>query len=74
LKWRHVQHAVEFHSVEVSDAKGHILNTLHAIGVASFPDGSVGSTAGFGLTDTTNGSGTIQGYFILTTVDGSEYL
>lgn len=72
LKWRHVQHAVEFHSVEASDAKGHILNTLHAIGVASFPDGSVGSTAGFGLTDTTNGSGAIQGYLILTTADGSE--
>jgi hypothetical protein len=37
LKLRHVQHAGEFHAVEVSDAKGHTLNVLHAVGVASDP-------------------------------------
>jgi hypothetical protein len=72
LEWRHVQHAVEFHSVEASDAKGHTLNALHSIGVASFPDGSAGTTANFGFTDIANGSGTVQGYFILTAADGSE--
>jgi hypothetical protein len=72
LTWRHVQHAIDVHRIDVSDAKGHTVTVLHAVGIASFPDGSVGSTDGFGLTDTTNGSGTIQGHFFLKTADGSE--
>jgi hypothetical protein len=72
LKWRHVQHASEAHAIEVGDTKGHITNILRTVGIASFPDGSAGPVAAFGFSDTINGSGTIQGYFILTIADGSE--
>jgi hypothetical protein len=72
LKWRHVQHASIFQTVEVGDAKGHVLNVYRLPGLATFPDGSIGSTAVIGESDVTNGGGAIQGYMVLQTKDGSE--
>jgi hypothetical protein len=72
LKWRHVQHASIFQTVEVGDAKGHVLNVYRLPGLATFLDGSIGSTAVIGESDVTNGGGAIQGYMVLQTKDGSE--
>jgi hypothetical protein len=72
LKWRHVQHATTFQTVDVGDTKGHVLNIYRLPGMAMFPDGTIGSTAVMGESDVTNGSGPIQGYIMLQTKDGSE--
>jgi hypothetical protein len=72
LKWRHVQHATTFQTVEVGDTKGHVLNVYRLPGLATFPDGSIGSTAVIGESDVTNGGGAINGYMVLKTKDGSE--
>jgi hypothetical protein len=72
LKWRHVQHAKTFQTVEVGDVSGHVLANYRVIGLAMFPDGSLGTTTVIGASDVVNGSGTLNGYYSLETPDGSE--
>jgi len=71
LKFRHVQHSASFQSQNVGDANGHSLSLYQLPGIAFFPDGSTGSTTVIGVSDVTNGSGTLNGYYTVNFSDGS---
>ena len=71
LKWRHVQHAASIQTRQVGDVDGHTLSLYRLPGLASFADGSTGTTMVIGTNDSVNGSGPASGYLILTFNDGS---
>jgi hypothetical protein len=72
LKWRHVQHAASIQTQQVGDVGGHTLSLYRLPGLASFTDGSTGTTMVIGTNDGVNGSGPANGYLILTFSDGSQ--
>ena len=41
LKYRTVWYTTSVQSQNITDADGHIVGIVHAVGIASFPDGSV---------------------------------
>jgi hypothetical protein len=71
LKFRMIVHATSVQTQEVGDVDGHVLGVGRYSGVATFPDGSVG-TANFTFTiDYIKGAGTYSTYFNVTLKDGS---
>jgi hypothetical protein len=71
LKFRIVMHATSIQTQEVGDVDGHTMSVGRYSGLASFPDGSVG-TANFTFTsDYIKGAGTFLTYFNVTLKDGS---
>jgi hypothetical protein len=72
LKFRIVMHAISIQTQEVGDVDGHTMSVGRYSGLASFPDGSVG-TANFTFTsDYIKGAGTFLTYFNVTLKDGSS--
>ena len=71
LKFRMIVHATSVQTQEVGDVDGHVLGVGRYSGLATFPDGSVG-TANFTFTiDYIKGAGTYSTYFNVTLKDGS---
>jgi hypothetical protein len=71
LKFRIVMHATSIQSQEVGDVDGHTVSVGRYSGLASFPDGSVGTASFTFTTDYTKGAGTFFSYFTMTLKDGS---
>jgi hypothetical protein len=74
LKFRLVMHATAVQTQEVGDVDGHVMGVGRYSGLASFPDGSVG-TANFTFTiDYIKGAGTYSTYYNVTLKDGSLWI
>ena len=71
LKFRQVLHVASVQSQDVGDAAGHVMSLVRLTGLASFPDGSVGTAYFTAVTDYTNGAGPFSVYQNLTLNDGS---
>jgi hypothetical protein len=72
LKFREVTHYASVQSQEVGDVEGHAIALGHGSGIASFPDGTVGTISIVNVLDYVKGSGSILlVYDTLTLSDGS---
>ena len=71
LKWRQVMFNTKVEVLQIGDVPDHIIGLYDQTGLASFDTGEVASVATKGTLDYIKGSGTIQGYTILTFEDGS---
>src|SRR5262245_11890141 len=71
LKFRHIVHATSVQSQDVGDVDGHLISVGRFSGLASFPDGTVGTTYFVFVTDYIKGSGTFTTHNNLTLNDGS---
>jgi hypothetical protein len=71
LKFRTIAHLNAVQTQDVGDVDGHTMSVGRYSGLASFPDGSVGTTNFTFTTDYIKGSGTFSTYYILTLKDGS---
>jgi hypothetical protein len=71
LKFRIFAHANAVQTQDVGDVDGHTMSLTRFSGLASFPDGSVGTTNITGTNDYINGAGTNFTYFNLSLKDGS---
>jgi len=71
VKFRLVMHASSVQTQDVGDVDGHVVGVGRYSGLASFPDGSVG-TANFTFTiDYIKGAGTYSTYYNVVLKDGS---
>jgi hypothetical protein len=72
VKYRSVVHVVSQQVQEIGDVEGHIALMFRASGIASFPDGSVGTTYYTASVDLTKGAGSFPfAWNNLTFNDGS---
>jgi hypothetical protein len=71
LKFRQFMHATSAQSLDVGDVDGHAMSLVRFTGLASFPDGSVGTAYFSAATDYTKGAGPFSVYQNLTLNDGS---
>jgi hypothetical protein len=71
LKFRIIAHSTAVQTQDVGDVDGHTMSVVHFSGLASFPDGSVGTVNFTAATDYIKGSGTNSGYWNLSLKDGS---
>ncbi len=71
LKFRLVMQAASLQTQEVGDVDGHVLGLIRYSGLASFPDGSVGTSNLTATIDYIKGAGTYFTYNNLTLKDGS---
>jgi len=71
LKFRAIAHATSVQSQDVGDVDGHLISVGRFAGLASFPDGAVGTTYFVSITDYIKGSGTFSTHNNLTLSDGS---
>ena len=71
LKVRTIVHATSVQSQDVGDVDGHLMSVGRFSGLASFPDGTVGTTYFVFVTDYIKGSGTFWTHNNLTLNDGS---
>ena len=71
LKWRQVHFYTKAEVLQIGDVPDHIIGIYDHTGLASFETGEVASFAVKGTLDYIKGSGTIQGYSVLTFEDGS---
>ena len=71
LKFRATAHATSVQSQDVGDVDGHLISVGRFSGLASFPDGTVGTTYFVFVTDYIKGSGTFTTHNNLTLNDGS---
>jgi hypothetical protein len=71
LKYRQFLHATNVQSQDVGDVDGHAVSTFRFSGLASLPDGTVGTALLVGTNDYTKGAGANAAYFNLTLKDGS---
>lgn len=72
LKYRTIMHATATQSQDIGDVDGHAMYLARFSGLASFPDGTVGTTYFITTTDYVSGSGPILlVYNNLTLADGS---
>jgi hypothetical protein len=71
LKFRAIMHATSVQSQEIGDLDGHAALLSRFSGLASFPDGTVGTTYFISANDYTKGAGTFSVYNNLTLKDGS---
>jgi hypothetical protein len=71
LRFRIFAHANAVQTEDVGDVDGHTMSLSRFAGLASFPDGSVGTINFTATTDYIKGSGTNFGYWKLTLKDGS---
>jgi hypothetical protein len=71
LKFRSIMHATSVQSQDIGDIDGHAALLARFSGLASFPDGSVGTTYFISANDYTKGAGTFSLYNNLTLKDGS---
>ena len=71
LKFRAIVHATSVQSQDVGDVDGHTMSVGRFAGIASFPDGAVGTRYFIFVTDYIKGSGTFSTHNNLTLNDGS---
>ena len=71
LKFRAITHATSVQSQDVGDVDGHTMSVGRFAGIASFPDGAVGTRYFIFVTDYIKGSGSFSLYDNLTLNDGS---
>jgi len=71
LKFRAIAHATSVQSQDVGDVDGHLISVGRFSGIASFPDGAVGTTYFVFVTDYIKSSGTFSTHNNLTLNDGS---
>jgi hypothetical protein len=71
LKFRSIMHATSVQSQDIGDVEGHAALVARFSGLASFPDGTVGTTYFVSANDYTKGAGTFSVYNNLTLKDGS---
>jgi hypothetical protein len=71
LKFRSIMHATSVQSQDIGDVDGHAALLARFSGLASFPDGTVGTTYFISANDYTRGAGTFSVYNNLTLKDGS---
>src|SRR5262245_62195154 len=71
LKFRVITHATSVQPQEVGDVDGHTVAVGRYSGLASFPDGSVGTASFVFTSDYIKGSGTFSTYFNVTFKDGA---
>jgi hypothetical protein len=72
VKFRQVMHAISVQSQDVGDVEGHVLSLVRFSGIATFPDGTTGTTYFVGAPDYTKGAGPFGTlYHNLTLRDGS---
>src|SRR5262245_49785068 len=71
MKFRTIVNATSVHSQDVGDVDGHLISVGRFQGLASFTDGTVGTTYFVFATDYIKGSGTFSTYNNLTLNDGS---
>lgn len=71
LKFRSIMHAISVQSQEIGDVDGHAALVGRFSGLATFPDGTVGTTYFVATNDYTKGAGTFSVYNNLTLKDGS---
>jgi len=71
VKFRMVTHATSVQSQDVGDVDGHTVAVGRYSGLASFPDGSIGTANFIFTSDYIKGSGTFSTYFNVTLKDGS---
>ena len=71
LKFRAIMHATSVQSQDIGDVDGHTAGVARFSGLASFPDGTVGTSYFVAATDYTKGAGTFSVYQNLTLNDGS---
>jgi hypothetical protein len=73
LKFRNVEHLTSNQNQRIDSVERHFMGVVRSEGVATFSDGSTGTTLGVGAYDVVVGSGgTNNGYTTLTFTDGSE--
>lgn len=73
LKVRAITHVVSAQALDVGDVDGHTMSVARGSGLASFPDGSVGTASFVTVTDYVKGSGEIvRVYQSITAADGSQ--
>ncbi len=71
VKFRYFGHANSIQTQEVGDVDGHVVGLYRWSGLASFPDGSVGTAYWTGTYDYIKGAGSLLSYVNLTLKDGS---
>jgi hypothetical protein len=71
LKYRVFMHSTFAQTQEVGDVDGHTVSLVRFSGLASFPDGTVGTAYFVGGFDYTKGAGPFQVYYNVTLSDGS---
>lgn len=71
VKFRTVMHAISVQSQDIGDVDGHTAGLARFSGLASFPDGTVGTSYFTTTTDYIKGSGAFSVYQNLTLNDGS---
>jgi hypothetical protein len=71
LKFRAFMHATSAQALDVGDVDGHALGLARVSGLASFPDGSVGTVYVTATNDYIKGAGTNLVYYNLSLKDGS---
>jgi hypothetical protein len=71
LKVRLFMHAIGVQTQEVPDIDGHTMSLVRYSGLASFPDGAVGTANLTATTDYIKGNGTFTNYTTVTLKDGS---
>jgi hypothetical protein len=71
LKFRIIAHITAIQTQDVGDVDGHTLSVGRYSGLASFPDGSVGTINFTFTTDYIKGAGTNLAYYNLSLKDGS---
>jgi hypothetical protein len=71
LKFRAIMHAISVQPQDVGDVDGHALSVARFSGLASLPDGSVGTVYLTAANDYIKGAGTNLAYYNLTLKDGS---
>lgn len=72
VKVRLTTHIVASQGLDVGDVDGHTLSVARGTGLASYPDGSVGTTSFVSMTDYVKGSGDARVYYNITAPDGSQ--
>jgi hypothetical protein len=73
LKYRIVQHYASNQNQQVGDVERHVVGFARLVGIAFFPDGSIGSSVVIATYDTVApSSGALSGYNTITFNDGSE--
>lgn len=71
LKFRLVLHSTFAQSQDVGDVNGHVVTVVRFSGLASFPDGTVGTASYVGMFDYIKGAGPWSVYQNVTFEDGS---
>jgi hypothetical protein len=71
VKYRTIYYTTSVQSQNIPDTDGHIAGIVHAVGVASFPDGSTAADNFTAIIDYTKGTGPGVTYSDITFSDGS---